>query len=152
MKLHAIRPPVYHSGPNMTPLVDVVMVVLVFLMLAGSFGAADHYLSARMADRGSAAALPAVPPGDKEVLEVLMSRGRGGAFAAHAGDIRAADAGTLSSRLEAKRRLYARHGTPVEDIRLVIRPTADVPYDHVAAAYDAALRAGYTDVAFATSR
>ena len=35
----------YESGPNMTPLVDVVMVILIFLMLAGSFGTNEHFLS-----------------------------------------------------------------------------------------------------------
>ena len=34
----------YDSGPNMTPLVDVVMVILIFLMLAGSFGGSSHFL------------------------------------------------------------------------------------------------------------
>ena len=35
----------YDSGPNMTPLVDVVMVILIFLMLAGSFGTAEHFMA-----------------------------------------------------------------------------------------------------------
>ena len=37
-----------NSGPNMTPLVDVVMVILIFLMLAGSFGATEHYIVSSM--------------------------------------------------------------------------------------------------------
>ena len=38
----------YDSGPNMTPLVDVVMVILIFLMLAGSFGGVEHYLTSNL--------------------------------------------------------------------------------------------------------
>ena len=48
MKLQGAKQVHYDSGPNMTPLVDVVMVILIFLMLAGSFGA---YLSPASAVR-----------------------------------------------------------------------------------------------------
>src|SRR5256885_841795 len=44
MKLKTSKKVHYDSGPNMTPLVDVVMVILIFLMLAGSFAGAEHYL------------------------------------------------------------------------------------------------------------
>lgn len=33
------REPRYDSGPNLTPLVDVVLVVLIFLMLGGAMAA-----------------------------------------------------------------------------------------------------------------
>ena len=32
------------TGPNLIPLVDVVMVLLIFLMMVGSFAGAEHYL------------------------------------------------------------------------------------------------------------
>ena len=38
----------YDSGPNMTPLVDIVMVILIFLMLTGSFAVAEHWLQSNM--------------------------------------------------------------------------------------------------------
>src|ERR1700733_6881 len=44
MKLKGAKAVHYDSGPNMTPLVDVVMVILIFLMLAGSFGLTEKYL------------------------------------------------------------------------------------------------------------
>src|SRR5881398_3448116 len=44
MKIKGAKAVHYDSGPNMTPLVDVVMVILIFLMLTGSFGAAAHFL------------------------------------------------------------------------------------------------------------
>ena len=44
MKITGAKKVHYDSGPNMTPLVDVVMVILIFLMLAGSFGGVEHYL------------------------------------------------------------------------------------------------------------
>src|SRR4051794_38284930 len=48
MKLKGAKAVHYDSGPNMTPLVDVVMVILIFLMLTGSFGAASHFLPSTM--------------------------------------------------------------------------------------------------------
>ena len=44
MRIQGAKKIHYDSGPNMTPLVDVVMVILIFLMLAGSFGATQKYL------------------------------------------------------------------------------------------------------------
>src|ERR1700727_2107606 len=44
MKINAARGIHYDSGPNMTPLVDVVMVILIFLMLAGSFAGSSTFL------------------------------------------------------------------------------------------------------------
>src|SRR5688572_3664405 len=48
MKIKGAKKVHYDSGPNMTPLVDVVMVILIFLMLAGSFGANEHYLTSNL--------------------------------------------------------------------------------------------------------
>ena len=44
MRIRGAKQVHYDSGPNMTPLVDVVMVILIFLMLAGSFAGAEHFL------------------------------------------------------------------------------------------------------------
>src|SRR5688572_19608540 len=54
MKVSAAKQVHYESGPNMTPLVDVVMVILIFLMLAGSFGTGEKYMvtQAAMKDQG----------------------------------------------------------------------------------------------------
>src|SRR5215208_3749120 len=47
MRLKGAKQVHYDSGPNMTPLVDVVMVILIFLMLAGSFGTSEHFLASK---------------------------------------------------------------------------------------------------------
>ena len=51
----------YDSGPNMTPLVDVVMVILIFLMLCGSFGGLEHFLASSLPDGGGRRDLPPSP-------------------------------------------------------------------------------------------
>src|SRR6267143_30177 len=48
MKMRAAQKVHYDAGPNMTPLVDVVMVILIFLMLTGSFAAGEHFLQSNM--------------------------------------------------------------------------------------------------------
>jgi biopolymer transport protein ExbD len=52
----------YNSGPNMTPLVDIVMVILIFLMLTGSFGSAEHYLVSKAAFQGGSNSRTPIPP------------------------------------------------------------------------------------------
>src|SRR5688572_28530874 len=44
MKMKVAQKVHYDAGPNMTPLVDVVMVILIFLMLTGSFAVGEHFL------------------------------------------------------------------------------------------------------------
>src|SRR5258708_36177794 len=51
MKIRGSKQIHYDSGPNMTPLVDVVMVILIFLMLAGSFGGVSHFLLSKQGIR-----------------------------------------------------------------------------------------------------
>jgi hypothetical protein len=63
MKLTTSKKIHYDSGPNMTPMVDVVMVILVFLMLAGSFAGAEHYLVSNLPYTKSGGGNAAPPPG-----------------------------------------------------------------------------------------
>jgi biopolymer transport protein ExbD len=60
----------YESGPNMTPLVDVVMVILIFLMLAGCCGSSEHYMIGS-ADLHSAGLTPR-PVSPTDVQPILM--------------------------------------------------------------------------------
>src|SRR6476469_5679414 len=66
MKIKGAKSVHYDSGPNMTPLVDVVMVILIFLMLTGSFGAASHFLPSTMpitkSGKGSQTNVPNTDP------------------------------------------------------------------------------------------
>src|SRR5476651_500867 len=47
MKVKGAKQVHYDAGPNMTPLVDVVMVILIFLMLAGSFAGTTRFIMSK---------------------------------------------------------------------------------------------------------
>jgi hypothetical protein len=146
----------YHVGPNMTPLVDVVMVILIFLMLAGSFGVKEILLPVQSAERPEDArrARPAVEPGRR--LDVFVGDGGmgSGGFVARLGSdpqpIR--DPAELCARLVRRRTDYAAAGTPPETVQVVIHPAAGTAWGPVVAAHGAALGANFTRTGFALAR
>src|SRR5215218_8073394 len=79
MKFKGAKAVHYDSGPNMTPLVDVVMVILIFLMLTGSFGAAAHFMPSSMpikaAGKGAIdpSKIPKVPDPQLEIFVNSMN-------------------------------------------------------------------------------
>ena len=152
MKRLIARSPRYESGPNMTPLVDVVMVILIFLMLAGSFGSNEHVLKSSLPVAvGARSGGPAIDPGRR--LDVYVTATADVDFAARTaafGDVY--DADVLRARLAEQRGLYVAAGTPPESVMVVIHPGPAARWGPVAAAYDAALRAEFQKVVFAQTR
>lgn len=152
MKLNVSRKVHYESGPNMTPLVDIVMVILIFLMMAGSFGGAEHFLTSNipLSQKGLSNAPP--PPGwvPDEPLEIRVDSA-GDGFRAAAGRIRASDAAALTTQLTTMREELNRAGTPTNKIQVVISPAKNVQYDHLIRVYESALNAKFEKVAFATA-
>jgi biopolymer transport protein ExbD len=136
----------------MTPLVDIVMVILIFLMLAGSFGGAEHFLTSNLplAQKGLSNAPP--PPGwvPDEPLEIRVDP-VGDGFRATAGVIRASDAATLTLQLENMRDQFNHAGTATNKIQVIIIPAKNVQYDHLIKVYESALNAKFEKVAFATA-
>src|SRR5688500_9695108 len=103
MKIQGAKKVHYDSGPNMTPLVDVVMVILIFLMLAGSFAGAEHYLISNLPITQQGAGGEPPPPGHipDEPLDVRVDADPRfpDRFTARAGQIQAGDFQTLSAAL-----------------------------------------------------
>ena len=139
----------YDSGPNMTPLVDVVMVILIFLMLAGSIGAARVLQGPLTRGGNRAGSFTQALSLDLRVQEDPTS----GSFLATGPDFRiAGDATALLSALEGKRRAYEAAGIQPADVQVVIRPAWNVSYQHLLNVYEAAGRAHFSRVALAASR
>src|SRR5687767_15438765 len=106
MKIQGAKKVHYDSGPNMTPLVDVVMVILIFLMLAGSFVTAEHFLVSNLPVVQSGAGGEQLPPGfiPDEPIDIRVDNNPAtGAFVATAGQIRTSDIATLQAQLRGMR-------------------------------------------------
>jgi biopolymer transport protein ExbD len=153
MRLRGAKQVHYDSGPNMTPLVDVVMVILIFLMMAGSFSQGGWFLQSSVPIKSKGGAQLDLPPGlvPDEPLEVRIDNSVDG-FRVLAGDIRSVgDREQLRQALERKRVQYEAVGTPKDKVRVVLMPGRNVKYENIITVYEAALRAGFSRVGFATS-
>jgi biopolymer transport protein ExbD len=152
MKIRGAKKVHYDSGPNMTPLVDVVMVVLVFLMLAGSFVGTEHYMVSNMPIKQKGAGGQA-PPGyiPDELLDIRVDSPTPDRFVARAGKIQVGDVNSLTAQLSKMRQDYENAGTKTGSVQVVISPGRDVKYKFLIQVYEAALNAQFTKVAFATS-
>lgn len=151
MKIHGGRGIHYDSGPNMTPLVDIMLVILIFLMLTGTFAGAEHYLSSNLAFRksGSGAANQSVIP-DQELLQVRVSENAThDGFIAVAGQYQASDKQALATALRRLRDGYRASNTKLENVQVVIAPARTVKYKHVIEVFEAAQLADFPKIGFA---
>src|SRR5687767_14188735 len=64
----------FEAGPNMTPLVDVVMVILIFLMLVGTFASSEWFLEQRGSMFNTATSTSLPPPKDFVPDEPIVIR------------------------------------------------------------------------------
>jgi len=153
MKLKGAKKVHYDSGPNMTPLVDVVMVILIFLMLAGSFEKGGWFLKSSMPIKKEGGA--GAPPDPTKIpdtnLEIRVDNSPDG-FRVSAGDIKSTgDRASLKAALQQKLEAFRAAGDKPEKIQVVLMPGRNVKYNSLIIVYEAALRAGFTKVGFATS-
>lgn len=158
MKISGAKKVHYESGPNMTPLVDVVMVILIFLMLAGSFGGETTFLMSKQGIKKSGGTGRPLKPGEvpDTPLEVRIANldptGNNPGFVASGTGLRSTTTiKSLSDWLVAKRVAYNKSGTSTDKILVTLSPTRDVKYKYLIDVYQAALQAGYEKIAFTTS-
>ena len=134
----------------MTPLVDVVMVILIFLMLAGSFAGTEHYLVSNVpyTPKGAGGAPP--PPGfvPDEPLEIRVDSPTADRFVARAGQIQVGDATRLTSLLTKMRDQLELAGTKRDKVQIVISPGRNVKYKFLVEVYQAALEADFNKIGF----
>ena len=133
-----------HYGPSMTPMCDVVLVILVYFMASTSLAGAEWFLKAGIPREGKVESKQpegtdplALPPARFEISLVVvegktMARGQG-----------VGECGV--DELQAKFVELSR-GLSGEDLVVVIRPEAGVPYPDVIRAQDAATKAGIQKV------
>ena len=153
MRIQGAKKVHYDSGPNMTPLVDVVMVILIFLMLAGSFVQAEHFLVSNLPLSQSGAGEQQLPAGfiPDEPIDIRVDSPTPDTFLATAGRIRTGDVQQLTAQLRSMRLALNNAGKGDDQIQVKIGPGRNVKYRFLVVVYESALNAGYKKVAFATS-
>ncbi|MCC6238906.1 MAG: biopolymer transporter ExbD [Phycisphaerales bacterium] len=165
MRIRGSKKVHYDAGPNMTPLVDVVMVILIFLMLAGSFGGVERYLTSNVPIKQSGVGQAAVDNTVPDTpLEIRVDRNRAdpSKFDVRAGRIAMTiDASTQESWLqqmdqltEALKQMHQElnaAGTSDDKIQVEIHPQKDVPYAHAIHVFEAVTDAQFKKISFAQS-
>ncbi len=134
----------HHVGPNMTPMVDVVMVILIFFMLGSSFVSPDWYLTNNT---------PAIKGGLSNVKTNAMPptriniklRVRGTHTVAILPGLQTGDlSGELATFLTNKHKALVK-GVPVQ---IFISPSNGVPYKDIITTYSDCIQARFKQVAF----
>ncbi|CAN5561960.1 N/A [soil metagenome] len=152
MKMKGAKAVHYESGPNMTPLVDVVMVILIFLMLAGQFGGAEHYLASNMPlVKGGSGGEPGNAVSIDEPVEIRVDSPSPDRFIARGSTINATDSATLFTQLESLRKRMNAAGKKTSEISVKIAPGRGVMFQHVVAVQEAAMKASFEKIGFASS-
>ncbi|MGD0388222.1 MAG: biopolymer transporter ExbD [Tepidisphaeraceae bacterium] len=155
MKIQGAKKIHYDSGPNMTPLVDITMVILIFLMLAGSFNTLEHYLvsDVPLQAKGIGAAPPAGAVFPTKFTISVSEQGptyvvKAGNFASvkDSDPRRACD--RLMIQLKGQYRNFKDAGVKMDDVQIIIYPAQNVTLDGLVPAFEAAQNAGFTKVGF----
>jgi biopolymer transport protein ExbD len=151
MKISAAKAVHYESGPNMTPLVDVVMVILIFLMLAGSFGSGEHYMLSSSAMVGEGVG-GKTDPNYVAPARINVSVNRDGGVRMDGQAAVITDDARLVSTLNEKFNGLLATGKTAKEIELIIKPDGQTEWDKLAPVYDAGLRAKFERVNFAAAK
>jgi biopolymer transport protein ExbD len=155
MKMKGGKQVHYESGPNMTPLVDIVMVILIFLMLAGSFGGESAFLVSKQAIKKSGGNGRPLKPGEvpDTPIEIRVDNSRDGLgfIATGTGLAPTGSAEQIRTWMNTKRVMFNNSGTPTSKLLVTISPSRAVKYRYLIAVYQAALQAEFEKVAFTTS-
>jgi biopolymer transport protein ExbD len=127
-----------HYGPNMTPMVDVVMVILIFFMASTAFLGPEWFLKTHLPRAG------ATPPANQPEptrLHVVLTMGPENKTLATVGVL----SGLTMEQLDAKVAEEAKRAS-ADNVVVLIAPGATVPYDDVVKVHEMCARAGVTKV------
>ena len=145
----------FEAGPNMTPLVDVVMVILIFLMLVGTFASSEWFLEQRGSMFNTATSTTTPPPKDfvpDEPIVIRVTYRSDDQYLAQAETVSTGDRRELEAQLTRMRVQLTGIGKPLDKLVVVIQPQGNVKHRQYMEVYEAALGAGFTKVSFAVTQ
>jgi biopolymer transport protein ExbD len=157
MRIQGAKKIHYDSGPNMTPLVDVVMVILIFLMLTGSFGAAAHFLpsNAPIRSGGKGQIDPnEVPKIPDPQLDIYIATIDDGTYKARVGSGEEFFNGVSRAGkklVDSLRELKAKQESP-DKLQVVLAPRLSTRYKHIIEVYQVCMEAECPKIGFQTAR
>lgn len=143
-----------HVGPNMTPMVDVVMCILIFFMLGSTLAAPELFLKSHTAavDKaglGNEHGVQKLP--DVRMNITLTRQGNHTYMSAFDGQLMQMDAiegADQSGNEQIYQKLAAKRKTISDDVQVLIVPDNQVPYQDVITIYDYCTKLAFKQVAF----
>lgn len=146
------RPRRHGAKLNITSMLDITFLLLIFFVLTASF-AVDEGVLATELPRGSQAVAPDRPKLPPERLRIEVSQSNGAMIARLVSDVQTATARTQDEvyRLLHTWRFDAKtnpNGWMSPDTAIVIAPDSKTPWDDVVGVFNAAIRTGMVDVSF----
>lgn len=136
-----------HFGPNMTPMVDVVMVILIFFMAGSTILGPEWFVGARVDDQTTAAEgsdSPEDQPADdpfaldleptRVMIELIPDAG--GQTRVRGLNLDGATLAELAQRLDG-----LRESGVAPTLEIVVQPSSTTPYQDVILAYELCLAA-----------
>jgi biopolymer transport protein ExbD len=141
-----------HFGPNMTPMVDIVMVILIFFMSFAAFMGNEWFLRAAIpfdAGRGTNASKPndpLAPPPTR--MDIVLDADAGGNTVVSFLGVSRVPMEEFEKRIAA----FPKNDAATRNIEVVLRPTAKVPYADVVRAHAACDSVGIFKVGYGVTR
>lgn len=129
----------------MTPMIDVVFLLLVFFVWTASFQIAEQVMPAQLSSQLGTDPTPLVQPSTEDDLEDIIIKVRfdgDAAWSINGRELR--DAQAVEQRLASIARVDAA-------ATVIIHPEKNVPLDYVIETYDRAKLTGFTSVSFAVN-
>ncbi|MFT5301191.1 MAG: biopolymer transport protein ExbD [Mariniblastus sp.] len=129
----------------MTPMIDVVFLLLVFFVWTASFQIVEHILPSEMSQLTGSDPINAAEPPPKDYKDIVVKIGWDGANPNWK-----INTESYASLAEVQRKLttVAEIGT---EAPVILHPTPIVPLGFVIEAYDAAKRSGFDKISFAVN-
>ncbi len=136
----------------MTPLVDVVMVILIFLMLAGSFGTSEHFMVSAVPIHAKGAGGVPPPPGWTPPITIDVQINQNGDALVPGFRTRESDPDVVEKQLESKMAEFRAQGHSAKDLEVVLHPMTGTRWENLAPLYDAAYGAKFEKISFAQTQ